>query len=433
MNYFNNRGNKMKKRLLLDFNLIIYSNVNTRLKTGIYNVEYNIIKQFLENYGDKYDFYACCGCDKETFNETIKLYPEFKDVKYLNCFNIFGRYKNFLKIKIYKLRQKKTKSTNFKIILLKLCKLLLSLAPKNTKLVDIDVYLSITNYIPKYILNNKKIKKLFILHDALGISNPEYFEKTKAKQNKLKNKFVNLYLSLKEKVKIIFVSNSAKEETFKYLPDLKNNENKVVFLAADKNKYYKLEQIDTKILEKYKISVDKKYILSLCSLNKRKNLDFLVKAYVEFLKRNEKIDDLYLVLAGPSGWMVEKMFEEIDKSGKYKDKIILAGFIDEEDINTIYNGAFCFVYPSLLEGFGLPILEAMQCGIPVISSNTTSMPEVYGDAGIGIDPTNQEELVDAIGSLYFNKDRWFEVAKKCLERSKLFSWEKTVKNIEAEI
>ena len=430
----------MKKNLLLDFNLLVYTSIDNSLKTGIYNVEYNINKYFIDNYKNKYNFYACCDCDEKYFNELIKSYPEFKDVKYINIFSKKRYLKNILKLKINILRQLKKNSNkkfiySLKILFLKIYRILLSFIPdiKNKNLDNIDFYLSTTNYIPKCILKDKRIKTLFFIHDALGISNPEYFEKTKAKQNKLKRKFIILYKSLKGRVILLYNSLSSKEETLKYVPELKNNKNKIVYLATDKNKYFKLDNIDKTILEKYKIPTDKKYILSLCSLNKRKNLPFLVKSFIEFLKINKNIDDLYLVLAGPSGWMVEKMFEEIDNSGEYRNKIILTGFIDEKDINTIYNGAFCFVYPSFLEGFGLPVLEAMTCGLPIIASNTSSIPEVYGDAGIGIDPTKQEELIKALNDFYYNEDYRKEIANKCLERSKIFDWNKVVEDIEKEL
>lgn len=427
----------MKKNLLFDFNLIIYTSIKKDLKTGIYNVEYNVIKQFVENYGDKYNFYACCDCDENYFKKVLNGYPEFKDVQYLNIFSKKRYLKNALKLKINSLRQskKENKHGTLKIISLKIIRTLLTFVPeiRNKNLDKIDIYLSTTNYMPGCILKDKKIKTFFFIHDALGISNPEYFEKKKSKQNKLKTKFIKLYKSLANKAFLFYNSVSSKEETLRFVPELDGNKNKIVFLAADKKKYFKLENIDDKVLKKYNIPTDKKYILSLCSLNKRKNLPFLIKSYIEFLKRNGDVDDLYLVLAGPSGWMIEKMFEEIDNSGKYRNKIILTGFIDEEDINTVYNGAFCFVFPSFLEGFGLPILEAMTCGLPIISSNTSSMPEVYGDAGVGIDPYNQEELIKALGEFYYKDDYRKAVAEKCLERSNVFSWNSVVKEIEKEM
>lgn len=232
---------------------------------------------------------------------------------------------------------------------------------------------------------------------------------------------------------IFTVSEYAKSEILKHFPKFKPENIVVNLLATDTKKYYKLDNIDkdkrNEVLKKYNIPTDKKYILSLCSLNKRKNLAFLVESFVDFLHKNPQINDLNLVLAGPNGWLMDEMFNSISNADKYKDRIILAGFIDDKDVNMIYNSSFMFIYPSLAEGFGLPVLEAMQCGIPVISSNTTSLPEVYGNSAIGIDPTNMEDLEKAIKEIYFNEATRSRLIEEGLKQVKGFSWEKTVDNI----
>ena len=153
----------------------------------------------------------------------------------------------------------------------------------------------------------------------------------------------------------------------------------------------------------------------------------LLDCFIEFLSKNKNIQDLYLVLAGPKGWKIDNLFEKIADCKEYKDKIILTGFLDEKDINCIYNNALFFVFPSLYEGFGLPVLEAMQCGVPVISSNKSSMPEVYGDAALPIDPENKDDLMEAIEKLYYDENLRKNLSEKGLVRSKSFDWGKTVK------
>lgn len=113
--------------------------------------------------------------------------------------------------------------------------------------------------------------------------------------------------------------------------------------------------------------------------------------------QENEIDDLFFVLSGDAhdhfAGTIEKEFNGV---GKYADRIIKTGYIDDEDLAALYSNAEFFVYPSLYEGFGLPPLEAMQCGTPVITSNTSSLPEVVGDAGILVDPQSEVELVDAM-------------------------------------
>ncbi|MFQ6704222.1 MAG: glycosyltransferase family 4 protein, partial [Alphaproteobacteria bacterium] len=180
------------------------------------------------------------------------------------------------------------------------------------------------------------------------------------------------------------------------------------------------------VLKKYNIPTDKKYVFSLCTLEPRKNLIRAVKTFIEFIKKN-KIDDMVFVLGG-AHWdkFIIKLEKEIQDFGNYKDKIIRAGYIDDEDLAALYSSAEWFVYTSQYEGFGLPPLEAMKCGCPVITSNNSSLPEVVGDAGIMIDWDSDEQHIAAYEKYYFDKKYRDSMAKKGLERSKQFSWDKTV-------
>ena len=116
---------------------------------------------------------------------------------------------------------------------------------------------------------------------------------------------------------------------------------------------------------------------------------------------------------------LEKILSRYDKS-----KVLLVGYIEETQLKYYYSNATCFIYPSLYEGFGLPVLEAMQCGCPVITSNTTSLPEVIGDCGITIDPTNNDDMINALEKMYFDSSFRKECSIKGLKRASQFSWEK---------
>ena len=120
------------------------------------------------------------------------------------------------------------------------------------------------------------------------------------------------------------------------------------------------------------------------------------------------------------------MDSEIAGLGDYSDKIIKAGYIDDEDLAPLYSGAEWFVYTSQYEGFGLPPLEALACGCPVITSNNSSLPEVVGDAGIMIDWDSDEQHIKAYEDYYFHPELREQNRQKGLIRAKQFSWEKTV-------
>ena len=118
------------------------------------------------------------------------------------------------------------------------------------------------------------------------------------------------------------------------------------------------------------------------------------------------------------------LYKEIFSDPILKNRIVFTGFIPDKYLSAIYSGALAFIYPSLYEGFGLPPLEAMQCGTPVITSNTSSLPEVVGDAGIMINPKDGDALCQAMIDIVKNNKLRNHLSKKGIERTKLFSWKK---------
>ena len=428
----------MKKNILLDFDGLIATYYNESLKTGIYYVQYNIIKNLLSNYSNEFNFFAYAICGKKIFEEALKSdYPEFKNIKYFNDLPISNKILNYTKFK--KQNLKKYKFSFFKKILIKIYILLIQIIiipirlfynSKRAKIKNIDIYQSFYGSIPNFILNDKQIVKYIFIHDLIPITNPEYVSKD---SEKVKNSFYNFVKSFINKAKIFTISKYVMNDIYKNFPEIKKENITLVSLASDKNKYFKIENLDSNtknnVLSKYNIPLNKKYFLTLSSLNKRKNLAFLIESFVEFLKKNKNIDDLVLVLAGPSGWLMEEMFTSIKNVGEYKDKIILTGFVDDKDVNIIYNSAYAFIFPSLAEGFGLPVLEALSCGIPTLSSNLTSLPEVYGDSALSFDPTNKKELIDIMEKVYFDNNLRKTLIEKGFNQAKKFSWDKTTEII----
>ncbi|MDD2840518.1 MAG: glycosyltransferase family 1 protein [Rickettsiales bacterium] len=427
----------MKKNLVFDFNIILQGGFEDKARAGVFWTEYEILREFIKKYSENFDFYANCSCSEKFYNEKlIKKFPEFKSIKYINLNSQEETYTKILNsyIKQLKFVVRNSKNIFTKIVLIIISQLLrvakifryfLSKKVKEKSFVGIFQSFSGTNGIPVSIQKNNNLQKFTVVYDVMPFSHPQYFF-TKKQQSKKSESFANKMKTITKDTIIFTDSAFARDEFVKYFPQYKNNKIIIDYLAADSKKYFKSNGIDKTILTKYKIPTDRKYILSLCSLNKRKNLNFLVDSFVDFLEKNPNIKDLDLVLAGPRGWLMDEMFKSIKNADKYKDRIILTGFVDEKDINTIYNGAFAFIFPSLLEGFGLPVLEAMQCGVPVISSNATSLPEVYGNSAIPINPTKKEELINAISSIYHDENLRKEYIKKGLEQAKKFTWEKTV-------
>lgn len=223
--------------------------------------------------------------------------------------------------------------------------------------------------------------------------------------------------TLKNADKIIAVSHNTKKDLINYfkIPDDKI---RVIHLAAnEKFKPLGNQEIRT-FRDKYGLNFP--FILYVGTLEGRKNIPFLIKSFFEL---RSKYKDVKLVIAGKKGWKYKNVFSTIEELN-LNNEIIFTGYVPEEDLPGLYNAATLFVYPSLYEGFGLPPLEAMACGCPVITSNTSSLPEVVGGAGIMVDPHDFKELASVMHEILNNTILRENLTKKGLERSKLFSWEK---------
>lgn len=173
---------------------------------------------------------------------------------------------------------------------------------------------------------------------------------------------------------------------------------------------------NSKIKKKY--SLPDKYFMCLCTLEPRKNIELLIRAFIE-LKQCGKIDEK-LVLVGRKGWKIEKLLEEVND--KYRNEINITGFVDDMDLPSIYAMAECFIFPSLYEGFGIPVIEAMYMRVPVICSNTSALPEVVDGTGILFENNNKEDLKNKI-IYYLNGSTHKGIfIEKAYERAKRFKW-----------
>jgi glycosyltransferase involved in cell wall biosynthesis len=162
------------------------------------------------------------------------------------------------------------------------------------------------------------------------------------------------------------------------------------------------------------------YILFIGVIEPRKNLMGLIEAF-DILKSRRPLPHK-LVVAGRRGWLSDSTMERAERSA-YRSDIIFPGFIPDGELPTLYSAAEAFAFPSHYEGFGLPVLEAMACGTPVVASRASSLPEVVGDAGMQVDPNDPERLASALELLALNPEMRADFSARGLERAKLFSWD----------
>jgi len=315
--------------------------------------------------------------------------------------------------------------------------------PKIDKILGgVDLFLS-----PHFLLTpvSQKTKTIIVFYDLSFVRFPEFFSFPKL----LWHKFVYPKYQAQRADLIVAISESTKKDLIN-LYGIDPEKIKVIYPGVDE-KFRPVNKKDPNLLrvrEKYNLPVGGAgFILYFGTIEPRKNILGLIKAFEQIKEeknlpllqiqwqgfegivkkeeeKNVDFSELKLVIAGSKGWLYKDVFKKAKESRFSKD-INFIGFIDEEDKPYLYNLADVFVYPSFFEGFGLPPLEAMACGVPTIVSNNSSLPEVVGDGAIKVDANNVDELSFAIRKVLENRDLKDYLIGRGLFRAKKFSWNKT--------
>ncbi len=280
-----------------------------------------------------------------------------------------------------------------------------------------DIYHSTFSVLPEQVKRNKHPQLFLTVYDLIPVLFPQYCDAATVEG------FPTIVASINKDSWLVSISEATKADFCNHL-NLDPSRVFVTPLAADPALFYPNNdpQQQAAVRQKHHIA-DAPYILSLCTIEPRKNIDHVIRSFVK-LMQEQHLTDLQLVLAGRKGWNFEHIFREIDGAEALKDNIVVTGFVANEDLAALYSGALAFVFPSLYEGFGLPPLEAMQCGTPVITSNTSSLPEVVGEAGIMLDPHDVDGLCQSLLSLYQDAGLRARMSAQSVERARLFSWKR---------
>jgi len=285
----------------------------------------------------------------------------------------------------------------------------------NAVLGKVDIYHSPFYPLPATTLRQSRLRRFLTLYDLIALRRPELFEPQVVAQMQ------QVLDSLTPADWVVCISEATRSDLLAFRPDLDPAHVRVTHLAAAEHFHPDLrEDRWVELKRKYHLP-DQPYALTLSTLEPRKNIAQVIRCYAR-LVADGQVGDLRLVMVGTRGWKMESIFEELDRLGSLRERVIVTGFVPDEDLAPIYAHASMFVYPSLLEGFGLPPLEAMQCGVPVITSNTSSLPEVVGDAGITVSPTDADALCQAMITLLRDSERSRDLARRGRERAATFSW-----------
>lgn len=219
---------------------------------------------------------------------------------------------------------------------------------------------------------------------------------------------------------IVTVSEFSKQEIMRFY-EVPEEKISVVPNGVDFERFH--PEKDTESIEKVKSKYDicGDYFLYLGTLEPRKNLVRLILAYAEVLETNKEFP--CLVLAGGKGWMYDEIFQKVEELN-LQNRVLFPGYVADEDVATLMSSAVAFCFPSLYEGFGMPVIEAMACGTPVLTSVNSSLKEIAEGAAVLVDETSVEEIKEGLLNLWWREDLRIELATKGVERAKDYSWEK---------
>lgn len=277
---------------------------------------------------------------------------------------------------------------------------------------EIDIFWGTRQMMPPYLPS--RVKKVLTVYDLVW----HYYPETMDWYNLLVSKLI-FKRSIKSADHIITIS----EATASALGEILNvpaDKITVAYPAADG--YTPLDKVASSEYISQKYGVNKNYMLTVSTVEPRKNLITLLNVFAKL-----KSSDFQLLIAGASGWKTSAIYLRYKELGLSENEVKFLGYVPDEDMNRLYSGARLFVFPSVYEGFGIPPLEAMASGTPVIVSNSSSLPEVVGDAGVLLDPYDADAWRAAISVIMSDIYMQDEMIEKGLKRAGLFSWESSVR------
>ena len=283
--------------------------------------------------------------------------------------------------------------------------------PQILKKMKIDVFFGTRHYLPPF---NANIRYVALVHDLIPLRMPELFTKKHSQRFKI---FTSI--CKRQADSYIAVSEATKADILHYM---KVPEEKIQVIYEGANPNFTPERDEAGIKETMeRFGIEGNYLLCLSTVEPRKNMLRTIQAYEQYVLKNEL--PYKLVIVGGNGWNNGEIYDYV-KDHDLSSHVLFTGYVSNEDVKNIYANATLFIYASLYEGFGIPVLEAMQSGVPVITSNVSSMPEVAGDACLLVDPYQTDEIKNAIIKILDSETLQAEMREKGITQAKKFSWRK---------
>ncbi|MEO0091183.1 MAG: glycosyltransferase family 1 protein [candidate division WOR-3 bacterium] len=285
--------------------------------------------------------------------------------------------------------------------------------PSVLKKAQIDLFWGPSNFLP----NRKVCRYVVTIHDLSSFIMPKTY-------SYLRRKYYQqiIYTSLRSADFIITDSESSKRDLLTYF-NVAKDKIKVIYCGLNEI-FLKSPSIESTRIVRNKYRLPDEYIFTLGVLEPKKNTQRLLWAYTQLKTSLKSLPPLLISGSRKYGWKNRSFFRMV-KELNLIDSVIFTDFVEQKDLPSVYSCACLFVLPSLYEGFGLPVIEAMACGVPVITSNVSSLPEIAGNAAILVNPYDVNEIAQAIKNVLSNRQLQQEMREKGIENAKRFSWEKS--------
>ena len=360
------------------------------------------------------------GVEEYTMNILGQLFELDKKNQYVLFLNSF--HKSNFDLKVFsRFKNVSVRKFNYPNKLLNFCFWYLRWPFIDEMLGGVDIF-----FMPNinFVALSKKTKLVLTIHDL----SYEIFPQTFSLKRRLWHHILNPRRLCQIADRIIAVSQSSKSDIVSRW-EISEEKVQVIYngIPAD---FEQLDHNNPKLIaikDRYRLPF--KFIFYLGTIEPRKNIPAIVKAYDRLRElNNPQLDKYKLVIAGSKGWKTKNILS-VMRSAKFTEDIIFISNITNEDKAAVYTLASLFVYPSFFEGFGIPVLEAMRCGVPTITSNTSSLPEVVGDGAIMIDPDKPDELYSAMKELLLNRDFYADMKQQALRQAVRFNWKASAREL----
>lgn len=287
---------------------------------------------------------------------------------------------------------------------------------RDVKRSDVDIFFAPSSFIVPALLP-KNIKTIVTVHDLVAFLFPEGHDKKAVLIEKL-----FLRRAVKKADKILAVSQNTKEDLEKKFSNLEDKIDVVPCAASEIFKPIDKSKLTDFIKD---TNLPRHFFLAVGTLEPRKNYLNLISAFASI---ERQYPEFHLIIVGKKGWEYEEIFQEI-KANYLQKKVHFLGYLSNTSLVNLYSLATALVFPSFYEGFGLPPLEAMQSGCPVIASNVSSIPEVVGDSALLIDPESYTEIADAMIKIIKDENLAIVLRNRGLQQAQKFSWEQSAKQL----